>query len=239
LNVLGASKLLLSAAYLVAGVLFILALRGLSSQETAQRGNIYGIAGMLIAIAATVSFTADFTHPLVIAAMDAATVIGATMALHVGMTAMPEMVARLHSFVGRAAVLVGLALQLDALRRPGLVERIEVFIDVWIGEVFIDVWIGAITTTGSVIAFLKLRGTVSGKPLLLPARHFLNLAMLVSSVVLNRSIFNVIFGGFGAGVNERARLGGVVRACRPRTRRLGLRGLRVRRSGTQPDRHQR
>ena len=107
------SKLLSNAAYLVAGVLFILALRGLSSQETARRGNIYGIVGMLIAIAATVSFTADLTNPLVIAAIGVATLIGATMALRVGMTAMPEMVALLHSFVGLAAVLVGLALQLE------------------------------------------------------------------------------------------------------------------------------
>jgi NAD(P) transhydrogenase subunit beta len=96
------------------------------------------------------------------------------MALRVGMTAMPEMVALLHSFVGLAAVLVGFALQI-APDKPELAERIEVFI---------DVWIGAITTTGSVIAFLKLRGSVSGKPLLLPARHFLNLAMLVASITL-------------------------------------------------------
>ena len=169
------SKLLSNAAYLVGGVLFILALRGLSSQETARRGNLYGIAGMLIAIAATVAFTANTTHPLVVAAIGGGAIIGATMALRVGMTAMPEMVALLHSFVGLAAVLVGFALQIDEVRRPELAERIEVFI---------DVWIGAITTTGSVIAFLKLRGTVSGKPLLLPARHFLNLAMLVSSVIL-------------------------------------------------------
>jgi proton-translocating NAD(P)+ transhydrogenase subunit beta len=168
------SKLLSNAAYLVGGVLFILALRGLSSQETARRGNLYGIVGMLIAIAATVSFTANTTHPLVIAAIGGGAIVGATMALRVGMTAMPEMVALLHSFVGLAAVLVGFALQIDEVRRPELAERIEVFI---------DVWIGAITTTGSVVAFLKLRGTVSGKPLLLPARHFLNLAMLVSSIV--------------------------------------------------------
>jgi len=169
------SQLLSNAAYLVAGVLFILALRGLSSQETARRGNGYGIAGMLIAIAATLSLTAGLTHPLVAAAILAAAAIGATMALRVGMTAMPEMVALLHSFVGLAAVLVGFSLQIDDVHRPELAERIEVFI---------DVWIGAITTTGSVLAFLKLRGSVSGRPLLLPARHFLNLAMLIASVVL-------------------------------------------------------
>jgi NAD(P) transhydrogenase subunit beta len=168
------SQLLSNAAYLVAGVLFILALRGLSSQETARRGNSYGIVGMLIAIGATLSLTGAVTNPWVAAAILVAAVVGATMALRVGMTAMPEMVALLHSFVGLAAVLVGFALQL-APEKTELAERIEVFI---------DVWIGAITTTGSVLAFLKLRGSVSGKPLLLPARHFLNLAMLVASITL-------------------------------------------------------
>src|SRR3979409_420170 len=100
---------LITAAYLIAGVLFILALRGLSSQETARRGNLYGIVGMLIAIAATLSLTAGVTHPLVIAAVGLATVIGATMALRVGMTAMPEMAALLPSFAGLAAGLVGVA----------------------------------------------------------------------------------------------------------------------------------
>jgi NAD(P) transhydrogenase subunit beta len=169
------SKLLSNAAYLIAGILFILALRGLSSQQTARRGNLYGIIGMLVAIVATLAFTSTTTHPLVIAAIGAAVVIGATMALRVGMTSMPEMVALLHSFVGLAAVLVGFSLQLNDFERPAIAERIEVFI---------DVWIGAITTTGSVIAFLKLRGSLSGRPLLLPARHLLNLAMLIGSLVL-------------------------------------------------------
>ena len=170
------SKLLSSAAYLVAGILFILALRGLSSQATARRGNLYGIIGMLIAIAATISLTASGTHWGVIVAIGAAAVIGATMALRVGMTSMPEMVALLHSFVGLAAVLVGFSLQIDeAHHHLELPERIEIFI---------DVWIGAITTTGSVIAFLKLRGSLSGRPLLLPGRHVFNLTMLIASIVL-------------------------------------------------------
>src|ERR1044071_7022456 len=160
-----------NAAYLVAGVLFILALRGLSSQETARRGNLYGIVGMSIAILATLSLVAGGIQPLVFGAIAIAIVIGATMALRVGMTAMPEMVALLHSFVGLAAVLVGFSLQLhlDEIRTalPGMempmAEKVEVYI---------DVIIGAITTTGSVIAFLKLRGSVSGKPLLLAARPF-------------------------------------------------------------------
>ncbi len=167
------SDLLASIAYLVSGVLFILALRGLSSQETARRGNMYGVVGMVIAIGAT------FTHPfaqfnaLLYVAIAVAAVIGALLAHRVGMTQMPELIALLHSFVGLAAVLVGFSLQLH-----GNVPTAEGI------EVYIDVIIGAITTTGSVLAFLKLRGSVSGKPLLLPARHFLNLAMLVGIVVL-------------------------------------------------------
>jgi len=172
-----------TVAYLVAGVLFILALRGLSSQETAKRGNIYGIVGMAIAVGATLANKEASFHPALIGAILIAVVIGATMALRVGMTAMPQMVALLHSFVGLAAVLVGFSLQLhlDATRHLAvdfdlpMAEKIETYI---------DVIIGAITTTGSVLAFLKLRGSVSGKPLLLPARHFLNLAMMIAIVAL-------------------------------------------------------
>ncbi len=162
-----------NVAYIIAAVLFILALRGLSSQETARRGNIYGIVGMAIAIGATFARPGLDFHPGLIGAIIIACAIGATMALRVGMTQMPEMVALLHSFVGLAAVLVGFSLQLATIHR--LDETIEVYV---------DVIIGAITTTGSVLAFLKLRGSVSGRPLLLPARHFLNLAMLTGIAVL-------------------------------------------------------
>jgi NAD(P) transhydrogenase subunit beta len=168
-----ASQQLVYVAYIVAAVLFILALRGLSSQETAKRGNIYGIVGMAIAIGATFSQPASEFHVGLIGAIIIACAIGATMALRVGMTQMPEMVALLHSFVGLAAVLVGFSLQLRGIDK--LAETIEVYI---------DVIIGAITTTGSVLAFLKLRGSVSGKPLLLPMRHFLNLLMVAAIVVL-------------------------------------------------------
>ncbi|MBA3392281.1 MAG: NAD(P)(+) transhydrogenase (Re/Si-specific) subunit beta [Deltaproteobacteria bacterium] len=175
------SQALIITAYIVAAVLFIMSLRGLSSQETARRGNLYGIVGMAIAIGATLATNTELVshagyplkfHPLVFAAIGGGAVIGAVMASRVGMTQMPELVALLHSFVGLAAVLVGYSLDLREL--PSLTHRIEIFI---------DVWIGAITTTGSVLAFLKLRGSVSGKPLLLPARHFLNLAMLITSLV--------------------------------------------------------
>jgi NAD(P) transhydrogenase subunit beta len=166
---------LATIAYLVAAVLFILALRGLSSQETAKRGNIYGIVGMAIAVGATLSFRGADFNPLLIGAIVVAVIIGAGMALRVGMTQMPELVALLHSFVGLAAVLVGFSLQLHLGEYLPMAEKIEIYV---------DVIIGAITTTGSVLAFLKLRGSVSGKPLLLPARHFLNLAMLGTITVL-------------------------------------------------------
>jgi NAD(P) transhydrogenase subunit beta len=183
------SEALINTAYVIAGVLFILSLRGLSSQETARRGNLYGIVGMAIAIAATLASNSDLMHIvfdgkqdvvapvgkfhyLLFAAIGGGAIIGAIMAARVGMTQMPELVALLHSFVGLAAVLVGYSLDLHAL--PPLTERIEIYI---------DVWIGAITLTGSIVAFLKLRGSITGKPLLLPARHVINIAMLVGSVV--------------------------------------------------------
>jgi len=179
------SQLLINAAYLVAGVLFILSLRGLSSQETARRGNLYGVIGMVIAIAVTITTNAadgGRFHEAWMIAVFGGGVVGATMAARVGMTQMPELVALLHSFVGLAAVLVGYSLDLHgdgAGGAPELAHRVEIFI---------DVWIGALTTTGSVLAFAKLKGKifgvkVSGTPLLLPARHFLNLAMLAGSLV--------------------------------------------------------
>jgi H+-translocating NAD(P) transhydrogenase subunit beta len=172
------STLLVTAAYLIAGVLFILSLRGLSSQETARRGNLYGIIGMVIAVGATLTLPAKF-HPTLFGAIGIGALVGGVMAARVGMTQMPELVALLHSFVGLAAVLVGYSLDLWPHGvRPGdpplLAARIEIYV---------DVWIGAITTTGSVLAFLKLRGSLSGRPLLLPVRHWLNLAMLTGSIV--------------------------------------------------------
>jgi NAD(P) transhydrogenase subunit beta len=165
-------------AYLVAAVLFILSLRGLSSQETARRGNIYGIVGMAVAIAATLSLKGlPSPSPLLIASIGIGAAVGGVMAARVGMTQMPELVALLHSFVGVAAVLVGFSIQLAAAKAGGaLALKMSI-------EVYIDVIIGAITTTGSVLAFLKLRGSVSGKPMLLPARHMLNLGMATAIVV--------------------------------------------------------
>ncbi len=164
-------------AYLVAAVLFVLSLRGLSSQETARRGNLYGIIGMAIAIVATITLTGPDPSPLLIASIGVGAAIGGVMATRVGMTQMPELVALLHSFVGVAAVLVGYSLQLAASKHGGRLPFKELI------EVYLDVVIGAITLTGSVLAFLKLRGSVSGKPLLLPARHWFNLTMFAAILV--------------------------------------------------------
>jgi NAD(P) transhydrogenase subunit beta len=162
-------------AFLVAGILFILSLRGLSSQETARRGNLYGMVGMAIAIAATLSLqTGAPSHKLLLVAIFGGAVLGGVMAMRVGMTQMPELVALLHSFVGLAAVLVGYSIQTEGTAMA-LGLRIEVYI---------DVIIGAITTTGSVLAFLKLKGSVSGKPLLLPGRHMFNLISLIAIIIL-------------------------------------------------------
>ncbi len=167
---------MITAAYLVSSVFFILSLRGLSSQETARQGNIYGIAGMLIAVVATLTFGVIDAHLLLGGALVVGAVIGAMMAGRVAMTAMPELVALLHSFVGLAAVLVGLASYYSG--------EVHGSRSIFLVEVFVDVFIGAITFTGSVVAFLKLQGKVSGKPLLLPGRHLVNLVMLIGSIVL-------------------------------------------------------
>jgi NAD(P) transhydrogenase subunit beta len=163
---------IITFAYLVAAVLFILSLRGLSSQETARRGNVFGMVGMGLAIGATLTIPHLDPNPLLFAAIVGGGAIGGLLASRVGMTQMPELVALLHSFVGAAAVLVGYSVELHG--GGGTIEHVEVYI---------DVLIGALTFTGSVLAFLKLRGSVSGKPMLLAGRHAANLAMLIGSIV--------------------------------------------------------
>lgn len=164
---------LLTIAYLVAAVLFILSLRGLSSQETASSGNVMGMLGMAIAVGATLSNSSLDAYGITIAAIVVGGAIGIFLAARVAMTAMPELVALLHSFVGLAAVLVGVAAHLSG--HGGTVVSIEIFV---------DIAIGAITLTGSIIAFLKLKGSLGGNPMLLPGRHFLNLAALTATIVL-------------------------------------------------------
>ncbi len=170
---------LLSVAYLASAVLFIQSLGGLSNQETARRGNIYGIVGMVLAIGATMLHPRVEALTLVIGAVAVGGAIGAVMAARVAMTAMPQLVAVLHSFVGLAAVLVGISTFMD----PGVhlegAEHLVHQLEIWIG-----VAIGSITFTGSVIAWAKLRGSLSGKPLLLPARHLLNLVVTLTSLGL-------------------------------------------------------
>jgi len=171
---------LVTTSYLVSGIFFVLSLGGLSKQETARRGNLYGILGMALAIFATFMSGKVSNFELLIPLMLGGAVIGAILARRVEMTSMPELVAILHSFVGLAAVLVGVASFMD----PGhsklegsdkLIHEIEILL---------GVFIGGVTFTGSVVAFGKLRGSLSGKPILLPFRHFLNLGMVVASVYL-------------------------------------------------------
>jgi NAD(P) transhydrogenase subunit beta len=170
------SEALAHLAYLVAAVLFVLSLRGLSSQETARRGNLQGIVGMVVAIVATLILPSVHVGPALVVVLLVAGGIGAVLAARVGMTQMPELVALLHSFVGTAAVLIGWSLAVQG--EPGALP-LETRI-----EVYVDVLIGALTFTGSVVAFLKLRGTLSGKPLLLPARHGLNAVAALAAVGL-------------------------------------------------------
>jgi NAD(P) transhydrogenase subunit beta len=178
-----------SAAYIIAGLLFILSLAGLSRHETAKSGIVYGIAGMAIALAATVglasrSLTASgLTLMLVAVAVGA--VIGLWRARLVQMTGMPELIALLHSFVGLAAVLVGWNGYLSV--EANLDEQTEVAPDllgIHSAEVSIGVFIGAVTFTGSVVAFLKLSGRIKSNPLMLPAHNALNLGALVAFVAL-------------------------------------------------------
>jgi NAD(P) transhydrogenase subunit beta len=161
-------------SYIGAVVLFIMALGGLSNQESARRGNIFGMLGMAIALVATVTGVVQANYGLLAAGVGAGGVVGYLLARRVQMTQMPELVAVLHSLVGLAAVLVGYANFLPhASELSGAAKTIH---DV---ETYIGVLIGAVTFSGSIIAFGKLSGSIGGKPLTLPARHWLNLGLLV------------------------------------------------------------
>ena len=167
-------------AYLVSGLFFILSLGGLSKQETARKGNIYGILGMALAILATFASGEVENFKLLIPLMLGGAVIGAVLAKRVEMTSMPELVAILHSFVGLAAVLVGVVSFIDP-RDIELTGTNKLIHEI---EILLGVFIGGVTFTGSVVAFGKLRGSLSGKPMLLPGRHLLNLGMLGASIWL-------------------------------------------------------
>ncbi|MGL6272064.1 Re/Si-specific NAD(P)(+) transhydrogenase subunit beta [Aeromonas caviae] len=207
------SQGLVTASYIVAAVLFILSLAGLSKQETAKHGNLFGIAGMAIALLATVFNPETSGVHWIILAMAIGGAIGVRLALKVEMTEMPELVAVLHSFVGMAAVLVGFNSFIDlhpsapaevvvsvgsnldatlaapaAFEQAASVAQVEhlsgAMLNIHLVEVFLGVFIGAVTFTGSVVAFGKLRGLISSKPLMLPHRHKLNLLAVVVSIAL-------------------------------------------------------
>ena len=174
------SQGLVTASYIGATVLFILALGGLSSPETARRGNLYAMIGMAIALVATIAGVTGNVEILMVALLVGGS-IGLVLARRVQMTQMPELVAILHSLVGLAAVLVGFANFMDPERLQHY-SGIELTIhDV---ETYLGILIGAVTLSGSVIAFGKLSGKITGKAMLLPARHFLNLGLLIGSIYL-------------------------------------------------------
>ncbi|GAB3309667.1 Re/Si-specific NAD(P)(+) transhydrogenase subunit beta [Epidermidibacterium keratini] len=177
---------LVTGAYIIAAVLFIFALAGLSKHETAKAGNIAGMIGMVIALVATIVLAlrgserpVGVTALLIAVAIAGGAVIGIWRARTVEMTGMPELVAMLHSFVGIAAVLVGYNSFLDA--DPTATDSLAYIHSI---EVFAGVFIGAITFTGSIVAYLKLSAKMKSSPLVLPLRHWLNLAILVASAGL-------------------------------------------------------
>ncbi|MEM9136418.1 MAG: Re/Si-specific NAD(P)(+) transhydrogenase subunit beta [Cyanobacteria bacterium P01_F01_bin.42] len=169
---------LTTIAYIAASALFILSLGGLSNQETARRGNLFGILGMVLALIATAANIDASSYGTLAAVVIPGAIIGAVLAARVAMTSMPELVAILHSFVGLAAVFVGfgnfLLPESDLVGAEATIHQIEIYI---------GIFIGAITFTGSIVAFGKLRALISSKPLTLPGRHILNISLLVATVV--------------------------------------------------------
>ncbi len=181
------------AAYLVAALLFIRALAGLSRHETARAGNYFGMAGMAVALVATVVLAAhNGINTIGVVLLIAAVTIGASIGLYrarvVEMTGIPELIALFHSFVGLAAVLVGWNGYLSVERRPygpeALSFRVAGIYGIHHAEVFIGVFIGAVTFTGSIVAFLKLSARIKSQPLMLPGKNYLNIGALAAFVGL-------------------------------------------------------
>ena len=170
--------------YLVSGVLFILALRGLSSPETSRQGNLFGIIGMIIAISVTFLSVGNFSSSLiyVFVFMLIGGLIGTFIAYKIPMTAMPELVAGFHSLVGLAAVFVAISAFINPsafnLGSPGNIKLASLI------EMSIGAAVGAITFSGSIIAFLKLQGIMSGAPITFKGQHLLNALILVSIIIL-------------------------------------------------------
>jgi|TARA_A100001037_G_C15128039_1_gene627295 NAD(P) transhydrogenase subunit beta len=188
------SEGIVTASYVGATILFILALGGLSNQETARRGNLYGIIGMAVALIATIAGVTG-NMEILVGGLILGGAIGLILAKRVQMTEMPELVAMLHSLVGLAAVLVGFANFLD----PGRLSHYSgVELTIHDVETYLGILIGAVTLSGSVIAFGKLSGKIGGNPMLLPARHFLNLILLLVSIWLCKEF--VVQSAAGGGI---------------------------------------
>jgi NAD(P) transhydrogenase subunit beta len=174
----------LAIFYLISGILFILALRGLSSPETSRQGNLFGIIGMAIAITVTFlsidNFSSGFLYVILFLLIGGS--IGAFIAFKIPMTAMPELVAGFHSLVGLAAVFVAISAFISPevfnLGTSGNIKLASLI------EMSIGAAVGAITFSGSIIAFLKLRGLMSGSPITFPGQHLLNLLILISIIIL-------------------------------------------------------
>ena len=169
----------INSLYIIASIFFILSLGGLSNQTSAVRGNVFGILGMILAVGGTIAAKSVDNIAVVLAMMAVGGVVGILVSLRVQMTAMPQLVAILHSLVGLAAVFVGFANYIEPLTTYEGAEKIVHEV-----EIFIGVLIGAITFTGSVAAFGKLQGVITSRPLMLPARHWLNLIIVVACVWL-------------------------------------------------------
>ncbi|TNF89899.1 MAG: NAD(P)(+) transhydrogenase (Re/Si-specific) subunit beta, partial [Gammaproteobacteria bacterium] len=173
------SPSLITVSYLASAALFILALGGLSNNDTARRGNMFGIVGMIIALLITIGAFVSGNYTVLVFIMVVGGLIGFVLSRRVQMTQMPELVAILHSLVGLAAVLIGFANFMDpSISYTGVEKTIHEI------EVYIGICIGALTFTGSVVAYGKLSGMIGGQPMMLPARHWLNLAMFIAVVVI-------------------------------------------------------
>lgn len=188
------SEGLITAAYIIAALLFIASLSGLSSQETAKQGNVFGIIGMTIAIIATIGAMVNagdagaWSYTLVAVLMVIGAAIGIRLATTVEMTSMPELIAILHSFVGLAATIIGFNSYLDHELLFGAAKTIHNV------EVFLGVFIGAVTFTGSIVAFGKLSGKINSAALSLPGKNWINIAAIASSALL---LVGFISGGWG------------------------------------------
>ncbi len=187
------SEGVITVSYIAATILFILALGGLSNQETARRGNMYGMIGMAIAIIATVSAPGVTSYKEIVIAMAIGGIIGYKLAAKGEMTHMQELVAILHSLVGMAAVLVGYANFMD----PTISFATPIEHTIHEIEVYIGILIGAVTFSGSIIAFGKLSGKIGGSPMLLPGRHWLNLGLLIASIWFCREFVHAAESGGG------------------------------------------